>query len=137
MKPTLKRIIPLLLTAALLLTGAATTPAKAQEQTAAPVPYGLTLLKNQETELIRIVNEGPGPGSPEQKEAIRGYRAIQRFLQMAQTRGNEDRFQIFKEEDGIIEAFDTKALKSLLESRNGKLIYYDPSLVPEDNKTVN
>lgn len=138
MKTTLKTILPLLLTASLLLAGAAaTTPAKAQEKTPAPVPYGLALLDSQDTELVRIVSHGAGPGSPEQKEAIRGYRAIQRFLQMAQTHGNESRFRIARNENGTMEAFDTKTSRTLLKSKDGKLVHYDPSLVPEDNKPVN
>ena len=83
------------------------------------------------------MSHGAGPGSPEQKEAIRGYRAIQRFLQMAQTRGNESRFRIARNEDGTMEAFDTKTSRTLLKSKDGKLVHYDPSLVQDNGQNRN
>ncbi len=130
----MKHLIPFLLTAALLVSAATLTPAAAQEKTPSPVPYGLALLDSQDAELVRIVSHGAGPGSPEQKEAIRAYHAIQRFLQMVQTRGNEGRFRIASNGDGSMEAFDTKTSRTLLKSKDGKLTAYDPSLVQENGE---
>lgn len=131
------RTLTLLAAAALILAAAPPLPAQSPDGPR-PVPYGLSLLEAEEEALVEIVRDGPGPGSPDHRAALVRYRAIQAFLRLAQTPGRTDRYRVEAlDTEGSARAVDTVTGEPLLESADGRLTYYSPSLLTREGEDGN
>jgi hypothetical protein len=93
------------------------------------ISHVLLLLSNEENTIYDIIFDGPGKGSPEHRAASDRYCALQAFIRLAVHYEKDGRYKVMDNPDTDTKAIvDTETGKTMLESRDGRLISYDKEL---------